>query len=72
MNEHEAREVLRNAGYCVERLWSIYDVKMNYKCGDDIALGILNNALNNDYITEQIFDCIDDAAEKIGLTKKEN
>lgn len=72
MNEQEAREVLRNAGYCVERLWSIYDVKMNYKCSDDIAYGILNSALNNDYITEQIFDCIDDAATELGLIKKED
>lgn len=72
MNEQEAREVLRNAGYCVERLWSIHDVKMNYKCSDDIAYGILNSALNSDYITEKIFDCIDYAAEKIGLIKKED
>ena len=70
MNEHEAREVLRNAGYCVERLLSIYDVKMNYKCSDDIAMEVLNSALNNDYITEQIFDCIDDAAEEKSLIKK--
>jgi hypothetical protein len=72
MNEHEAREVLRNAGYCVERLWNIYDVKMNYKCNDETAMAILNSALNNDYITEEIFDCIDVAAEVEGLTKKEN
>lgn len=72
MNEHEAREVLRNAGYCVERLWSIYDVKMNYKCSDEVAMEVLNSALNNDYITEEIFDCIDVAAEEKGLIKKED
>lgn len=72
MNENEAREVLRNAGYCVERLWSIYDVKMNYKCSDEVAMAILNSALNSDYITEQIFDCIDNVAEEKGLIKKEN
>lgn len=72
MNEDEAREILRNAGYCVNRLWSIYDVKMSYKCNSETAMEILNSALNNDYITEQIFDCIDDAAEEKGLTKIED
>ena len=72
MNEQEAREVLRNAGYCVDRLWSIEDVQMNFRCSDEVAMEVLNSALNNDYITEEIFDCIDNVATELGLIKKEN
>lgn len=61
----EAKEVLRNAGFFVDNLWSVNDV--SYKCDDETAQDILNGALTNEWILEQIFSTIRDLAEDEGL-----
>jgi hypothetical protein len=63
MTTEQAKEVLRNAGYYVDNLWRVEDVKGTYKCDDDTAQDILNGALTNGWITEQIFSTIRDLAE---------
>jgi hypothetical protein len=73
MNEIEkAKQVLRDAGYFVDNLWHIDDVKQNYNCTDEEAMEVLEGALTNEYTQEQIFDAIDDSAEYMGLTRKED
>jgi uncharacterized protein (DUF433 family) len=73
MNEIEkAKQVLRNAGYFVDSLWSIEDVQQNYDCTDEEAMEVLESALTNEYTQEQIFDAIDEYAKYIGLTRKED
>jgi len=67
----DAREVLRNAGFFVDNLWSVNDVKDRYKCDDDTAQDILNEALTNEWITEQIFSTIKDLAEDEGIEELE-
>lgn len=51
----KAKEVLRQAGYFVDNLWHVDDVKLRFVVFDDEdAQDILNDALTNDWIMEQI------------------
>lgn len=65
MSEIEkAKEVLREAGYFVDNLWHIDDVKLRYNCeDDDQAQDILYSALTNDATMEQIWFAIDYIAQ---------
>ncbi len=72
-NEIEkAKQVLRNAGYFVDNLWSIEDVQQNYNCTDEQAMEVLEGALTDDYTQQMIFEAIDYSAEKTGLIRKED
>ena len=66
-----AKLVLKQAGYFVDNLWSINDVQDRFECDDDTAQEILNDALTNEYIVQQIFSCITDSAVDDGLNEKE-
>lgn len=60
MNIHEAKQVLREAGYFVDNLWHIHDV-YNAAEGNiqkDQAMQVLDMALTNEIITEQIWHSI--------------
>jgi hypothetical protein len=73
MSEIEkAKQVLKNAGYQVDNLWHIDDVKQNYDCTDEEAMEVLEGALMNDYVMETIFEVIDDEVNYLGLTRKED
>lgn len=68
MNEIEkAKAILRDAGYFVDNLWSVNDVKDRFKCGDSTAIEIIGDALTNEWIMEQINVSITQACEHIGL-----
>jgi hypothetical protein len=56
MTIEQARQVLKENGYYVDNLWHIDDVKLqsDVDVDDDTAYGILNSALTNDWIMEQI------------------
>jgi hypothetical protein len=72
MTTQEAKEVLRNAGYFVDNLWHVDDIKLRYDCDDDEqAQDVLNTALTNDATMEQIWFAIDMAAQDDGLTLKD-
>jgi hypothetical protein len=59
----QAKAILREAGFFVDNLWHIDDVKNNHECTDDEAYDILEQALTSDWITEQIFSEIDDTTK---------
>ena len=62
----EALQTLRDAGYYVENLWSIEDVKRKFlNLNEEECMDVLDEALTNEYITEQIFEEICD----IGIDK---
>lgn len=67
----KARETLRNAGYYVDNLWSIYDVQDRFECDNETAQDILHDSLTNEYIVQQIFSNITDFAMTEGLKEKE-
>lgn len=63
-----AKLVLKQAGYFVDNLWHVDDVKDRFECeDDDTAQKILNLALTNDYTMETINYSIKDLAELKGL-----
>lgn len=60
MTTHEARQVLKQAGYFVDDLWHIHDV---YNVADgniqkDQAMQVLSMALTNEVTTKQIWHSI--------------
>jgi hypothetical protein len=67
MNEIEkSKQVLRKAGYYVDNLWSIQDVRDDdNELTDEQKMKALDMALTNEYTTEQIFYAIDVSVEII-------
>ena len=63
----QARQVLKDAGYYVDNLWTVEDVKGVCKCEDVDAMYILDKALNNEATMEQIWFSIKSQAEFEGL-----
>ena len=70
MTVQQAKQVLRDAGYFVDNLWTIQDVQDRFECNDETAQGILYDALTNEYIVEKIFEQINDYAKCENLTEK--
>lgn len=62
-----AKLVLRQAGYYVDQLWHISDVKDRFDCNDDTAQDVLHDALTSEWTLEKIFEQISDFAETRGL-----
>lgn len=58
-----AKLVLKQAGYFVDNLWHVDDIKSNYDCDDDTAQRILNSVLSDgqtiQYINELLQEEID-------------
>jgi len=68
MNIEEAKQVLREAGFFVDNLWHINDIKDMYNCdNNEQAQSILYNALTNDNTMERIWDSIDYEAKEENL-----
>jgi len=70
MNVKQARVHLEINGFYVENLWQVSDVQNNFECTDEQAQEVLDAALTNEYITEQIFNSIRDIAKANGLVEK--
>ena len=71
-NEMEkARELLKNNGYQTYNLWHVDDVMSEYECDSDEAMDIIEKALTNDWVVEQIFYVINDLASDYGLKRRE-
>jgi hypothetical protein len=65
----QAKFTLKQAGYFVDNLWHVDDIKLRYNCDDNNqAQEILNTALTNDATMEQIWFAIDMTAQDDGLT----
>lgn len=64
MTIEQAKQVLENNGYFVDNLWHIQDVKSKSSdISDEDAMGILESALTNDWIMEQINVAIGELVE---------
>jgi len=70
MEVEKAKQVLREAGYFVDNLWHVDDVKGNYKCSEDEAQEILEVALTSDNTYENIWFAIHYEAQDIHKLKK--
>lgn len=64
MTTTQAKEVLRNAGYFVDNLWSIDDViNVDDSLSKEQAMQVLSMSLTNDATMEQIWYSIQVATE---------
>lgn len=66
------KDNLKKMGYYTDNLWCTADVTENYSCTEDEAQGILNIALKNPAVVDQIFLAIDFAAESLHIKKTFN
>ena len=63
MSVNEAKAVLKAAGYYVDNLWHVQDVKERFHADDDEAQEVLDSALTNEATMSQIWEAIHCAAE---------
>jgi hypothetical protein len=68
----DAKQILESKGYFVDNLWHIEDVKSSWECSDTDAHKVLEVALTNEYLMEQIADTIYLVAEDLNLERNEN
>jgi hypothetical protein len=59
----QAKAILKQHGYFVDNLWSTQDVTDRYECTEEQAQDVLNTALTNEWVVEQIFYAISDACD---------
>jgi hypothetical protein len=64
---NNAKEVLRKAGYYMDNLWHLDDVQMLYKCNDEQAMAILEDAVGHEESVEQVFHAIKYKAQELNL-----
>jgi hypothetical protein len=65
MTIEQAKQLLKDNGYYVDNLWHVDDVPTGT---DDERMEVLDNALRNPWVMEQIHYAIGVALEGIGLT----
>ena len=70
MTIEDAREFLAEQGFFTGNLWHIEDVTSSYECSDKDAYKVLEMALTNEYLMEQISDTIYLVAEDLNLERK--
>ena len=64
-----AKDVLRDAGYYVDNLWQVDDVRKKFKNVDnETCQEVLDTALTDDWLTEQIWETICSVGDDQGLT----
>ena len=64
-----AKDVLRDAGYYVDNLWQVDDVRKKFKNVDnETCQEVLDTALTDDWLTEHIWETICAVGTDEGLT----
>jgi len=62
---NQAKAILKDAGYYVDNLWHVDDVKGLKDMNDDDAYAILDTILSGDYIIEDIANSINQATQAL-------
>ena len=62
---NQAKAILKDAGYYVDNLWHVDDVKSLKSMNDDDAYAILDTILSGDYIIEDIANSINQATQTL-------
>jgi hypothetical protein len=68
----QAKAILKQHGYFVDNLWSTQDVTDRYECTEEEAQEVLETALTNEWVMEQIWFSIDDACDSLKIELKED
>lgn len=66
-----AKDLLKANGYQTYNLWHVDDVMLQYECNLDEAMDIIEQALTNEWVVEQVFYVIGNLASEYGLKRKE-
>jgi len=61
----KAKKALEDAGYYCGSLWSLLDVQEKYNCTEEDAYRVLDKALNNEVVVEQIYVEINSEVKKL-------
>ena len=64
----QAKETLEKYGYYVGSLWSLPDIQDEYDCSDDVAMEVLDQAIECNM--NNVWESIHAIAEDMNLTKK--
>ena len=68
----QAKAILKQHGYFVDNLWSTQDVTDRYECTEEQAYDVLDKALTNEWVMEQIWFSIDDTCDSLKIELKED
>jgi len=68
----QAKAILKQHGYFVDNLWSTQDVTDRYEWTEEQAYDVLDKALTNEWVMEQIWFSIDDACDSLKIELKED
>ena len=72
VSTEDLRNELELRGFQMDNLWQTIDVTDNYECDSDVAMDILTDTFNNEWIIEQIFLVIDQIAQdEYNIKRKE-
>jgi hypothetical protein len=63
VSTEDLRNELELRGFHTDHLWHSVDVTYNYECDSDVAMDILTDALNSEWVIEQVFLVIDQIAQ---------
>ena len=64
-----AKKLLENEGYHVGNLWRTEDVCNRYDCTNEDAEKILDDVIESQYISEIIFEMIDDKTQEMNFKR---
>ena len=67
----DLRNILEQRGYYMGNLWCIEDVTRNYECTKEEAQRILDKTVGGEWITQQVFEMINEYAIDMGLNEVE-
>jgi len=71
MNSIDARKFLEDQGFFTGNLWNVKDVTEFYKCSEEQAYYILEEALLSDYMEAQVWESIDEIARALKLEENQ-
>ena len=67
----EAKAFLKQNGYYTDNLWCVEDVQSKFKCTDEQAQEVLNDAFSDETTYEQIWFSIKYYGEELGLEEND-
>lgn len=68
----DLRNILEQRGYYMGNLWCLDDVMQNWDASPQEAKRILDKTVGGEWITQQVFEMIDEYADDMELKRKEN
>lgn len=64
---HDLRTELEQRGYYAGNMWCAEDVQMNWDASKEEAIEVLDKVFRSEWLTQQVFEMIDEQAYDMGL-----